>query len=396
MKKVLLTISGLRFHQNEGAKRRLNSFIDSYHKMGYDVYVLMFYSMASIKYLKNRSKYLDKNAKWILFPSIPISFNRSLTVLNIFVEQVIFGICCRIKKYDIIQCEINAVLCRFKRKSNFIIIDFHGDSKLETEYLKGNKANWYSTMNETWQKKSLKYADYIIVVSEKLKEQIEKNTLTKINLFSIVSCGVDFLKFQKAEKAFCNCDIDNKIVLGYCGGVNKWQNIESIVDIVVSLRKMDNNIFFMLFTSENIDFLKDKMNTLGTGNYYTCALNYDEVPSFLKLLDAGFVIRDNITLNIVSSPTKIPEYLAAGVPVICNKYCGDYDRSIKHDTEGYVFEGVIPNEDELKELLDYLHSVKKAREIFYNKCIEAAKMRDWDIEFEKFMTDITSRMIEKI
>lgn len=108
---------------------------------------------------------------------------------------------------------------------------------------------------------------------------------------------------------------------------------------------------------------------MGVENYYIKDLLPAEVPSYLKLLDAGFLLRDDLVLNTVSSPTKICEYLAAGVPMICTEYSGDYARSVRHGKEGFVLKN-HPNYDfhTITELLIYLKEVKTNR-ADYKKCV---------------------------
>ena len=139
--------------------------------------------------------------------------------------------------------------------------------------------------------------------------------------YGIISCGVDFDYFESSITPLEYKDIINeKIVLGYSGGLQKWQNIDKIINIVARLREIDSNIYLMIFTNHSIDIYKKLLLKIGEENYNVKALKAKDIPSYLKLFDAGFLLRDNWVLNKVSSPTKICEYLAAGVPVICTQY----------------------------------------------------------------------------
>ena len=40
-KKILITILGLKFHIDEGAKHRVNSFVNSYHEKGFEIDVII-------------------------------------------------------------------------------------------------------------------------------------------------------------------------------------------------------------------------------------------------------------------------------------------------------------------------------------------------------------------
>jgi hypothetical protein len=101
------------------------------------------------------------------------------------------------------------------------------------------------------------------------------------------------------------------------------------------------------------------LDKLGKDNYYVCALKTNEVPSHLKLFDAGFLIRDNYVLNKVASPTKTPEYLAAGAGLICTAYSGDYEVYTKGKNNCFVLGD--DRYENIDELLEWLYQIKKEK-----------------------------------
>jgi glycosyltransferase involved in cell wall biosynthesis len=207
----------------------------------------------------------------------------------------------------------------------------------------------------------------------------------KIGKNPIISCGVDLNLYKKASLEYdLGVDVKGRIIVGYCGGLQMWQNINAISDVVRRLYQLDRRIFFVIYTAFDIpDDLNIKLQQLGENNYTVKSLKPSEVPSALKRLDAGFLLRDNLPLNIVSSPTKICEYLAAGVPVICTPYSGDYSRSVQTGRTGYVFID-YPEilESDIERLLCYLIKVKSERDYYSKLCIEAASRRTFDKEYE--------------
>ncbi len=393
MKKILIVISGLHFQNDEGAKNRLNSFINSYAENNFEVKVLLFYSLLSIKYYFNKNDYLNPNAKWYLFPVLPIGYNIFVTKISNLFSQLIFGIFCRLNNFDMIQCEINAVICRFKRKKAFLVVDFHGDSVAEFIFRNKFRNSRLIKQFAFEQTKSLEYANYVIGVSEGLIKQLEVNTKRTISNYSIISCGVDIDRFLNSKKNTPVSNLDDKIRVGYLGGLQKWQNIDAILTLIENLRKLNDNIFFILYTNNKINSIIKRLDKLGSENYFVKSLDYHEVPSYLTQLDAGLLIRENSILNRVSSPTKIAEYLAAGVPIICTKYSGDYDRSIVHLEQGFVLSDVYIPENELIKLNDYLIMIKNDRETCRKLCLEKACERTWNSEFHGFLYTINKLMI---
>jgi glycosyltransferase involved in cell wall biosynthesis len=356
-KKVLLVFPGLRIKNDEGAKHRLNSFINAYYDSGCEVVTLAFVKGS----IAHSQQYLNNKCTWLLFPYIfPLSMNRFLSNALLIYLKVIVAIVSYIKRVDIVQMEgfsLKSCLCYPKSK---YYVDFHGDVVYEyVETDRGDLSDWFSKLMLKVQKDSVSNTQKVICVTTKLKEQLEINTHTTIKDYSIISCGVDLNRFN-VEPAKPEVDINNRIIVGYCGGLQKWQNIDKILDIVLALRKIDTRIFFFLFTNSDISSIMDKLQEVGEGNYCVRALKSAEVPAYLKLLDAGFLIRDNYILNKVSSPTKISEYLAAGAGLICTSYSGDYEiyTSIRKES---VFVLDSFSDEEFVCLFDWLKERKAHR-----------------------------------
>ena len=61
-----------------------------------------------------------------------------------------------------------------------------------------------------------------------------------------------------------------------------------------------------------------------------------EINKYLIASDIGMILRDNIGTNRVSSPTKIPEYLLAGLPILMSKNIGDYSNYIMQNKSGQL------------------------------------------------------------
>lgn len=384
-KRILFVFPGLRPHLNEGAKHRLNSYIENYRAHGYIVDVLCFYR--DISYIGRLHKYVNLNARWYFYPMIlPETVNPILTWFLSAYVQIITAFISRLKQYNVVQCETNGRPLRYVSKKICRITDFHGDGVSELMFSRGlPESNWVIQYFKKIQYQSIMYSDICITVSDNLTCQLEKNTGLKINKNPIISCGVDLNLYKKTSHEYdLGIKVDDRIIVGYCGGLQIWQNINIIVDIAYKLYQLDARIFLVIYTAFDIpDDLNKKLQQLSKGNYVIKSLKPSEVPSALKQLDAGFLLRDKLPLNIVSSPTKICEYLAAGVPVVCTPYAGDYARSVQAGKTGYVFTK-YPEilKSDIEGLLHYLIKVKSERHYYSELCIEAASKRTFNREYK--------------
>lgn len=353
-KKALLVFPGMYINQTSGAKHRLNSFIDAYYEQGYDVSVLAFFK--DNPFSSNRQ--LDARAKWLLLPALlPTSKNAIFNATEMIYVKLVFAIITWFTSASVIQMEMYSVRSRLCNRKKRYITDVHGDLFHEfVEMGRGDKNHWYAKKLLKMQNEVVKYSDRIICVSDNLKRQLEINTKMIVSDYRIISCGVDLERYN-VNKATLPVDLHDRVVVGYSGALQGWQCVEDIIKVTTLLYQKDKRIFLIIYTMDNLEPYLDLLDKLGKDNYYVCSLKADEVPSHLKLLDAGFLIRDNFVLNKVASPTKTPEYLAAGAGLICTAYSGDFEKYTKGRGNCYVLdENRFEN---IEKLLEWLYQIKK-------------------------------------
>lgn len=379
MKKVLIIFPGLRVKNDEGSKHRLNCHINEYKHRGYEVDVLAFCKDAMFRCDR---KFLNNNANWIIRPFfLPMAKHMVLTKCLMAYLKIVTTMHTWLKKYDVVQMETFGSQSRLCRKGSLYITDVHGDAVNELREMNRFKP-WVWDFFVTLQREFIKRSDICIVVSENLKEQIEKNSGAKVKEYALISCGVDINRFKEAPCAQIDgLDLSKRIVLGYCGGFHGWQNFDMMIDLAIRLRRIDSRIFLLVFSNGNKKPYKEKLSELGTDNYFIKGLHSKEVPSHLKLMDAGLLLRSDLVLNKVSSPTKICEYLAAGVPLICTKSSGDYARSVIHKENGFVASEPRFTDAEIKDVMEWLKYVKANREKIAQLCSESVMDRTFEVEF---------------
>lgn len=331
----------------------MNSHINEYKKAGFDVSVLAFCKDALFS---TERKHLNSNSKWIIRPYIlPITKCIILTKILQFYMKTIVAIHSWIGNYDVIQTELWGLRsCFCKSRGVKYLVDVHSDIAYEAKEER-NQPQWYVDYCFEQQKEFVGNADICIVVSENLKKQLEINTGNKIKDHVVISCGVDINRFTTALKPdYKELNLENRIVIGYCGGLQRWQNFGQMIDLVTRLHQLDERIFFMVYSNSDSTIYQKQLDNLGEENYLFKGLSSKDVPAHLKLLDAGLLLRSDLILNKVASPTKICEYLAAGVPMICTRHSGDYARSITHGINGFVADEPDFTESEVKGLLLWL------------------------------------------
>jgi glycosyltransferase involved in cell wall biosynthesis len=83
-------------------------------------------------------------------------------------------------------------------------------------------------------------------------------------------------------------------------------------------------------------------------DYYTTIINspFAEVNRFLNASDIALLLREDIPMNNVASPTKFAEYLMSGLPTIISKGVYDFAETIYTTNFGIVIEDYQHIEDQ--------------------------------------------------
>ena len=156
--------------------------------------------------------------------------------------------------------------------------------------------------------------------------------------------------------------LKERIVLCYLGGLQKWQCVEETLDIFLRLKKKDDRYFLCIYTNDDLTPFAKKIELLG--NDCLCmSLRYEQVPLYLSIIDAGFVLRHNSLVNINASPTKIAEYMAVGAMVIATKYSGDAKVLVEDSGYGMILDEIENISSEMIDELNLkIHSYKENKE----------------------------------
>lgn len=210
------------------------------------------------------------------------------------------------------------------------------------------------------QQQFLLAADHVFCVSNKLREYawglLENIPFKKEKMIVVPGCAdeeqffLDPVTRKDLRKEF---ELENKHVLIYTGKLNlHWHKKEAIFELVAEVIKISPRFYFMCITPE-IDLAKrlSKDFNIPDSNIWIQHIEYDKIPNYLNLADTGIILRDDIKTNHVASPTKIPEYLLTGLPVIISKNIGDYSDFINQFNLGIVYDEKMNYTDLAEHLL---------------------------------------------
>lgn len=223
------------------------------------------------------------------------------------------------------------------------------------------------------EKITLASSDKLILVSHEMKKHLSHKHSCALPECFIMPCFNEELdeKHMLYPKEY----ISNSFV--YVGGLSKWQCFDEIVRIYSFIERNVENTELVVFTKQT-DEAKKIIKQYEIKNSRVSYAAVSELAEKIRGLKFGFVIREDIILNQVATPTKLSNYLANGIMPIysgCLKnFSEEMDKcpyAIKLDSiydekeimEKIIRNGLMENVDRQAVMQEY----KRVFEIYYCK-----------------------------
>lgn len=167
-------------------------------------------------------------------------------------------------------------------------------------------------------------ADHIFVQTERMKEDMVAHGVASDKM-TPVPMGVD-LDAVRPEQIVPVKDqrLEGRRVLVYLGALDRVRKIEVLFDMLALVKQHVPNVLLLLVGDTQDDlhraWLKQKTADVGVANevIWTGWLSMQEGWRYVRSAEVGLSPIPRGRLLDVGSPTKVPEYLALGIPVVCN------------------------------------------------------------------------------
>ena len=388
MNRILFIHPNLNPLRRDGAFTRLIMFANSLHINKYDVYILVFVPVREWFGVILRLKRLDSRFNWFVLPSFSFYTFKYLAILNRYYASIFIAALVRINRFKIIQCELSTTLALTKLcpKTIRYISDFHADLYPELEFY-GEK-QWKIDLAKKESEYSLKNATYVLSVSRNLMTHLNTSYSSKFSAY-IQPCLPDLgnfnVTYEMRQNKRVDLGLDKKVVLGYLGGLQSYQCIEQSVDLFCKLRTMGIDVFLCVFTCDEISdlevLLSDK--NIDSNSYMIECLKGTDVSMYTGILDFGLLLRENKTINLVSSPTKGLEYLASGNVLITTRYAGNMPDIVSDSSAGFILEDLSFSQNELDRLTEFIEFTMSRRELSFIESRNLVRFsHNWEDYFE--------------
>ena len=252
--------------------------------------------------------------------------------------------------------------------------DMHGCTEEFEEYLVKNKylGKYINKFYSKIEKKSLELCDSVFIVSNSMKEYIERKYLIFNKEYYFIPCGIDetFIDRVHLRKKWRKIFgiLDNEKVFLYSGGTSKWQQIDESIKLYENEFKKLN--YKMVIFSKNIEEINNilKKINLNRENYIIKSLKLNDLINALTIGDIGIMLREKSITNLVAFPNKFSEYIKSGLLVLASENVEEQRKIILEHGLGQIKEknSIEKIEIKVEERLSNL-------EEFYKKCDQLIK-----------------------
>jgi glycosyltransferase involved in cell wall biosynthesis len=214
----------------------------------------------------------------------------------------------------------------------------------------------------------LRRADQVVVLTERMRAWLAEEQLARAEKVTVIPCCVGLSRFEgdgaqtvegaavrdlidegvaeRNEFEESDANIDGRFEVVYAGAATGLYLLEEMARFFLAVRELRPRAFFRVLTRSNAGHVSEVLRRAGlsTEEFWVGPVEPSEVPAHLKRARLGLSFRKPTFSQIAASPTKIPEYIAAGLPAVSNEGIGDTDELLERERVGVVVRGFTREE----------------------------------------------------
>lgn len=167
-----------------------------------------------------------------------------------------------------------------------------------------------------------------------------------------IPTAVDFSAFDLARREEARAELAGRFpglgpgpVLGFVGSVNAWYRTDEALELFAQVHRLRPEARLVVLSAQHAE-IERRLRRLGVPEAVTLCTraHHQEMPGWVAALDWGFLLLEPSPAKRASMPTKLGEFLAAGVRPIhygCNEEVGAW---VRRTGSGVSLDGLEPHD----------------------------------------------------
>ena len=188
---------------------------------------------------------------------------------------------------------------------------------------------------------AIRRADAMVMLTEAVRRQLFGAGADGVAR-SVIPCCADLASFNggagDAAAVRAELDAGERPILIYVGKFTGWYLEREMVEFFAAARELVPDLLFVVLTQSDRAIIEREFARLGirSADYRLTRVEQREVGRYLMAAQLGLSFVRPCPSKVSSSPTKIGEYLAAGLPVISTAGIGDVDELLTGSDVGVL------------------------------------------------------------
>lgn len=270
-----------------------------------------------------------------------------------------------------------AIALAVKKRSPGVKMIFDIRGLMAEEYVDAN--HWREgglpfRVTKSLEGRALRAADGVVTLTERIwhiiKEWDAVRTRDSELIHEIVPCCADLsrFKFDQREREHRRAELGlrDAFVVVYSGSIGGWYLTDRMADFFATLLKEHKDAHFLCLTT-GVRTLVDNLmieRDIESARYTVRVVAPGEIASYLSAGDVGLAFYKPGLSRLATSPVKVTEYLACGLPVIINAGVGDADTLVEDEGVGALVREFTEKEyraafEKIVSMLSRVESVRK-------------------------------------
>jgi glycosyltransferase involved in cell wall biosynthesis len=252
---------------------------------------------------------------------------------------------------------------------------YDADSELSEEYADGG--HWtrggmsYRALS-AMENLCRRQADSIVVLTERLRADFVRRGVRAP--MTVIPCCIDTGGFRRDEGARAarrlELGIGDEILLVYVGKIGPRYMLDETMAFVGAAGRR-GPVHMLILSHGDVAAFRSVAAAHGIADVVTVrSATHGEIPGWLSAADAGLALIRPTASECGSSPIKVSEYLAAGLPVVITDGIGDLSEAIDSSNLGVVVSG--SGDASINTAVDRLNGLLQSRSVG-DRCMAFAR-----------------------